>query len=343
MIDRRNFGKMVGMGAVTAAMAQTATGCATTVSDTMATPMASEGATGFGPLKQVKAGVLNVGYVEAGPATGPAVLLLHGWPYDIHSFVKVTPMLAAKGYRVIVPYLRGYGTTRFLSSSTPRSGEQAVFGTDVVTLMDALKIKKAVLAGFDWGGRAADIVAVLHPERVTGLVSVGGYLIVNRKNAQQPIAPKTEQAWWYQYYFATDRGQRGLERYRHDLTKLVWKTNSPTWHFDDATFDRSAAAFDNPDFVPVTIDNYRWRLGLAKSDPRYDDVEARLARESPISLPTIALDGALDPFTPPGNGSSYRAKFKGKYEHRTLHNIGHNVPQEAPDAFTQAVVDVTRL
>ncbi|MEU8951827.1 alpha/beta hydrolase [Streptomyces sp. NPDC048489] len=340
MMDRRTFGTLVGTGAVAATLAGVTAGCAT--DSTSGRERLVDAAT-FGPLKQVKAGELNVGYVEAGPSDGPAAILLHGWPYDIHSFAAVTPLLAAKGYRVIVPYLRGYGTTRFVSSSTPRAGEQAVFSLDVVALMDALKIKNAVLAGFDWGARAADIVAVLSPERVKGLVSVGGYLIVDRKEAQEPLPPKTEHAWWYQYYFATNRGQRGLERYRHDLTKIVWKTNSPTWHFDDATFDRSAAAFDNPDFVPITIDNYRWRLGLAKSDKRYDDIETRLARKPAITVPTITLDGALDPFTPPGNGSSYRGKFTGKYMHRTLKNIGHNVPQEAPAAFTQAVVDVGRL
>ncbi|MET9880901.1 alpha/beta hydrolase [Actinacidiphila glaucinigra] len=350
MIDRRTFGVIVGRGAVAATLTGVAAGCAMAGSEeSKPAPPGARGkerpgdAAAFGPLKQVEAGVLDVGYVELGPADGPAVILLHGWPYDIHSYVAVAPLLAAKGYRVVVPYLRGYGTTRFLSRSTPRDGEQAAFAQDIIALMDALGIKKAILAGFDWGGRAAVIVAALWPERVTALVSVGGYLVTNRKTAQQPLPPKTEQAWWYQYYFATDRGRRGLDRYRHDLTKLVWTTNSPTWGFDDATFVRTAEAFDNPDFVPLTIDNYRWRLSLAEGDPRYADIEARLARGPVVTVPTITLDGAVDPFTPPGNGSSYRDKFTGKYAHRTLQGIGHNVPQEAPAAFAQAVIDVGRL
>ncbi|MDX3354920.1 alpha/beta hydrolase [Streptomyces sp. ME01-24h] len=350
MIDRRTFGTIVGAGAVSAAVAGLATGCATTglEEDKPAPPMAPGkerpgDAPAFGPLKQVEAGVLDVGYAEAGPSDGPAVILLHGWPYDIHSYAAVAPLLAARGHRVIVPYLRGHGTTRFLSRSTPRDAQQAVFALDIIALMDALKIRKAVLAGFDWGSRTADIIAALWPERVKGLVSVTGYLITNREANKQPLPPKTEWAWWYQYYFATERGRKGLERNRADLARLVWKFNSPTWGFDDATFARTAAAFDNPDYVPIVIGNYRWRLSLVEGDPRYDDIEARLARGPAVTVPTITLDGAVDPFTPPGDGSAYRAKFTGKYAHRTLPGIGHNVPQEAPAAFARAVVDVGRL
>jgi pimeloyl-ACP methyl ester carboxylesterase len=351
MIDRRTFGTIVGTGAFAASLAGLATACSTASSEENkpVPPAPAPGkerpgdTSAFGPLKQVRAGVLDIGYAEAGPADGPAVILLHGWPYDIHSYAGVAPLLAAKGYRVVVPYLRGHGTTRFLSPTTPRDAQQAVFALDIVALMDALGIKKAVLAGFDWGSRTADIIAALWPERVRGLVSVTGYLITNREANKQPVPPKLEWAWWYQYYFTTERGRLGLERYRNDLARLVWKFNSPTWGFDDATFDRTAAAFANPDYVPIVIGNYRWRLGLMKGDPRYDDIEARLARGPVVTVPTITLDGAVDPFTPPGNGSSYRRKFTGPYAHRTLQGIGHNVPQEAPEAFARAVEDVGRL
>ncbi|MBT2225436.1 alpha/beta fold hydrolase [Nonomuraea sp. NEAU-A123] len=297
----------------------------------------------FGPLKQINAGVLNVGYAEAGPADGPAVVLLHGWPYDIHSYVDVAPLLAAKGYRVIVPYLRGHGTTRFLSSKTFRNAQQSVIALDVIALLDALKIEKVILAGFDWGSRTADIIAALWPERCKALVSVTGYLITNRENNRRPLPPKAEWAWWYQYYFATERGRLGLEENRHDLAKLVWKFNSPTWDFDDATFDRTAAAFENPDYVSIVIGNYRWRLSLAKGDPRYDRLEKRLAEGPVIAVPTITLDGESDPFTPAGDGAAYRGKFSGEYAHRTLRGIGHNVPQEAPQAFAEAVIAVDGL
>ncbi|MFB7456803.1 alpha/beta fold hydrolase [Streptomyces sp. NPDC056188] len=303
-------------------------------------PTAETGANkSFSSLKQKAAGVLNVGYAEAGPAHGRPVILLHGWPYDIHSYVDVAPLLAAQGYRVIVPYLRGHGTTRFLSGNTPRNAQQSVFALDIIALMDALGIDKAVLAGFDWGSRTADIIAALWPQRCTGLVSVTGYLITDPQANKLPSPPKSEWAWWYQYYFATERGVLGLKKYRHDLGKLIWKFNSPTWHFDEATYERTAAAFENPDYVSIVIDNYRWRLGLAKGEPQYDALEKRLAQGPVINVPTITIDGADDPFTPPGNGSSYARKFSGKYAHRTL-KVGHNVPQEAPVDFAKAVVDV---
>ncbi|MFE4422666.1 alpha/beta fold hydrolase [Streptomyces sp. NPDC056817] len=303
-------------------------------------PTAKPGANkSFSSLKQKAAGVLNVGYAEAGPASGRPVTLLHGWPYDIHSYVDVAPLLAAEGYRVIVPYLRGHGTTRFLSSKTPRNAQQSVFALDILALMDALKIEKAILAGFDWGSRTADIIAALWPERCTALVSVTGYLITNPQANKQPSPPESEWAWWYQYYFATERGELGLTKYRHDLGKLIWKFNSPTWNFDQATFDRTAAAFQNRDYVSIVIDNYRWRLGLAKGESQYDALEKRLAQGPVIKVPTITIDGADDPFTPPGNGSAYRKKFSGKYAHKTL-KAGHNVPQEAPLDFTRAVIEV---
>ncbi|WP_327350212.1 alpha/beta hydrolase [Streptomyces sp. NBC_01321] len=293
----------------------------------------------FGPVKQIHAGDLNVGYVEAGPVSGQAVILLHGWPYDIHSYVAVTPLLAAKGYRVVVPYLRGHGTTRFLSSKTPRNAQQSAFAVDIIALMDALGIDRTILAGYDWGSRTGDIIAALWPERCKALISATGYLITNVEANKKPSLPKDEWAWWYQYYFATERGVLGLEKYRNDLAKLVWRFNSPTWNFDEATFDRTAAAFRNPDYVSIVIDNYRWRLGLAKGERRYDAIEKRLATAPVIEVPTITMDGAHDPFTPPGNGSTYRKKFTGKYAHRTL-NTGHNLPQEAPQAFAEAVVEV---
>ena len=293
----------------------------------------------FGPLRQIDADVLNVGYVEAGPADGTAVILMHGFPYDIHSYGEVAPLLAAEGYRVIVPYFRGHGTTTFLSSKTFRNAEQAVFALDILALMDALKIEKAILAGYDWGSRTGGIIAALWPERCKALVSVTGYLITNLAANKLPLRPQAEWAWWYQYYFATERGVLSLEEYRHDLGELIWKFNSPTWDFDAHTYDRTAAAFDNPDYVSIVIDNYRWRLSLAKGDPRYGGLEDQLQETPVIAVPTITLDGEYDPFTPPGDGSAYRDKFSGKYAHRTL-KVGHNVPQEAPHAFAEAVVDV---
>ena len=296
--------------------------------------------TSFGSVKQVDAGVLNVGYAEAGPSDGAPVILLHGWPYDIHSFVDVVPLLAKAGYRVIVPYLRGYGPTHFLSSETFRNSQPSALAVDVVALMDALKITKAVLAGFDLGARSADIVAVLWPERCKALVSVSGYLISSQASNKIPLPPKAELEWWYQYYFATERGRAGYEKYRHDFAKLIWQLASPKWKFDDATFERSAASFNNPDHVSIVIHNYRWRLALAEGEPKYDDLEKRLAGAPVITVPTITLEGDANG-APHPDSSSYAKKFSGKYSHRIIKGgIGHNLPQEAPQAFAQAVVDV---
>ena len=299
---------------------------------TMSTP--------FGALKQVDAGLLNVGYAEAGPADGPPVILLHGWPYDIHSFAEATPVLASAGYRVIVPFARGYGTTRFLSQATVRNGQQAALAVDVIALMDALGIGKAILAGFDWGGRSADIVAALWPDRCRALVSVSGYLIGSQAAGQAPLPPAAEHVWWYQFYFATDRGQAGYERYRRDFSKLIWRLASPQWAFDDATFACSAAAFDNPDHVAIVIHNYRWRIGAAEGEAQYDDLEQRLAGAPVIAVPTITLEGDANG-APHVDASAYAHKFSGKYEHRVIEGgVGHNLPQEAPRAFAQAIADV---
>jgi pimeloyl-ACP methyl ester carboxylesterase len=298
--------------------------------------------TSFGPLKQIDAGVLNIGYAEAGPADGAPVLLLHGWPYDIYSFVDVAPTLASAGYRVIVPYVRGYGSTRFLSNDTMRSGQPSAVAVDIVALMDALKIEKPILAGFDWGARTANIIAALWPERCKAMVSVSGYLIGSQQAEKMPLPPKAELAWWYQFYFATERGRLGYEKYRHDFSKLIWQLASPKWQFDDATFDRSAAAFDNPDHVSVAIHNYRWRLGLAEGDAKYDDLDKRLAEGPVITVPTITLEGDANG-APHPEPSAYAKKFSGRYEHRNITGgIGHNLPQEAPQAFAQAVVDVAK-
>ena len=294
--------------------------------------------TSFDSVKQIDAGVLSVGYAEAGAPDGPPVILLHGWPYDIHSYVDVAPLLGSAGYRVIVPYLRGYGPTRFLSGETVRNGAQAVFAFDTIALMDALKIDKAIVGGFDWGGRAADIMAVLWPERCKALVSVSGYQIINLPATQRPLSPKAELGWWYMYYFCTERGRLGYSANRHDFNKLVWQLASPKWGFDDATYDRTASAFDNPDHVEIVIHNYRWRLGLAKGDPQYDDPAAKLQQTPTISVPTITIGSDFDGAA--ANGAAYRDKFAGKYSHRTLNGIGHNVPQEDPQNFAQAVVDV---
>jgi len=296
--------------------------------------------TSFAALKQVDAGVLNIGYAEAGPANGPAVILLHGWPYDIYAFVDVAPLLAQAGFRVIAPWLRGYGTTRFLSAETPRNGQQGALATDIIALMDALKIDKAVVAGFDWGARTADIVAAIWPERVKALVSVSGYLIGSQQAGKMPLPPKAELQWWYQFYFATERGRAGYDKYRHDFAKLIWQIASPKWDFDDATFDRSAASFDNPDHVAIVVHNYRWRLDVAAGDPKYGDLDKRLAESPVITVPTITLEGDANGAPHPDPGS-YAGKFSGKYAHRTIEGgIGHNLPQEAPQAFAQAVVDV---
>jgi pimeloyl-ACP methyl ester carboxylesterase len=294
----------------------------------------------FGTVSQIDAGVLNVGYVDAGPSEGPAVVLLHGWPYDIHSYADVVPLLTAAGHRVIVPYLRGYGTTRFLAEDTVRNGEQAALADDAIALMDALGIEHAVVAGFDWGARTANIVAALWPERVTGLVSVSGYLIGSQAAGKVPLTPEAELQWWYQYYFATERGRAGYAKYRNEFAKLIWRTASPKWNFDDATFERSAASFDNPDHVEIVIHNYRWRLGLADGEAKYDELEQRLAEAPAISVPTITLEGDENG-APHPEPSAYAAKFPGTYSHRTIEGgIGHNLPQEAPAAFADAVLEV---
>jgi pimeloyl-ACP methyl ester carboxylesterase len=296
--------------------------------------------TSFGALKQINAGVLSVGYAEAGPSRGPAVILLHGWPYDIHSFADVTPVLASRGYRVIVPYLRGYGTTRFLSDASPRNGQQAALGVDTIALMDALGIGQAIIGGFDWGARSADVVAALWPDRCKALVSVSGYLIGSQAANKAPLSPRAEYAWWYQYYFATERGRAGYDTYRRDFSKLIWQLASPKWAFDDATFARSAVAFDNPDHVAIVIHNYRWRIALAPGEPQYDDLERQLAGAPAIAVPTISLEGDANG-APHPDPDAYASKFSGKYAHRTISGgVGHNLPQEAPQAFAQAIIDV---
>ncbi|MBD8453020.1 alpha/beta hydrolase [Serratia rubidaea] len=300
-------------------------------------------AAAFDQVKQVNAGVLNVGYVDIGPRDGEAVILLHGWPYDIHSYARVAPQLAAKGYRVIVPYLRGYGSTRFLSAATPRNGQPSAMAADVVALMDTLGIKRAVFAGFDWGARTADIVAALWPERVTSLVSVSGYLIGSQALGKQPLPPQAEQQWWYQFYFATERGRAGYAKNTHDFARLIWQQASPGWSFSETSFRQAAAALDNPDHVAITISNYRWRLGLEKGESRYDTYERKLAALPVISVPTITIEGDNNGAPHPAP-ATYRAKFSGKYQHRTFSgNIGHNPPAEAPDDFVQAVADAAAL
>ena len=340
---RRDF---LGMAAATFAAAQVgATGTANAqIKDTPALPEVKPGThTSFAPLKQVDAGLLNVGYAEAGPADGPVVILLHGWPYDIYSFVDVTPLLAPAGYRVIVPYLRGYGSTRFLSGDTLRNGQPAAIAADIIALMDALKTEKATLAGFDWGARTANIIAAAHPERCKGMVSVSGYLISSQESGKMPLPPSAELQWWYQFYFATERGREGYEKYHHDFAKLIWQLASPQWKFDDATFDRSARSFENPDHVAITIHNYRYRLALADGETRYADLDKIIAATPVISVPTITMEGDANgaPHLPP---EAYANKFSGHYEHRDIKGgIGHNLPQEAPQAFAQAVIDVARM
>ena len=328
--DRRRF---LGAAATTIAAASLtlATGA------TAAAP-APKLASGFGALKQIDAGLLHVGYVDEGPARGKPVILLHGWPYDIHAFVEVVPRLVAAGFRVIVPHLRGYGTTRFRSNDTFRNGQQAAVASDVIALMDALKIDKAIIAGFDWGARTANIVAALWPERCKAMVAVSGYLIANLKANQQPLSPAAEHGWRYQYYFATDRGKRGYAANRHDFNKLIWKLASPKWTFDDATYERSAAAVDNPDPVYIVIHNYRWRLSLADGERQYDSIEDKLAKRPVISVPSITIASDFDGAA--ADGAAYARQFSGRYSHRVLTGIGHNVPQEAPEAFARAVLDV---
>jgi pimeloyl-ACP methyl ester carboxylesterase len=341
--DRRRFFGTAAMALAAAQFAFSSAASAQSGDTKLTLPAIKPGTnTSFGPLKQINAGLLNIGYAEAGPANGPVVILLHGWPYDIHSFVDVTPLLAQAGYRVIVPYVRGYGTTRFLSGETMRNGQQAAVAVDTVDLMDALKIEKATVAGFDWGARTACIMAALWPERCKALVSVSGYLIGSQEAGEAPLPPKAELQWWYQYYFATERGRAGYDKYRHDFSKLIWQIASPKWNFDDATFDRSAAAFDNPDHVAIVIHNYRWRLNLAKGESKYDDLEKRLAKFPSITVPTITLEGDANG-APHPEPASYAKRFTGKYEHRNITGgIGHNLPQEAPQAFAQAVIDVDR-
>ncbi|BDU09940.1 MULTISPECIES: alpha/beta fold hydrolase [unclassified Pseudomonas] len=306
-------------------------------------PAAARQSTPFGPLKHVQAGVLDVAYVEQGPADGPVVILLHGWPYDIHSYEQVAPQLAAQGYRVLVPYARGYGDTRFLCANTPRNAQPAALASDVIAFMDALGIKRAVLGGFDWGARTADIVSALWPERVKALVSVSGYLISSQEAAKAPLPPSAELQWWYQYYFATERGRAGYDSNRHAFARLIWQTASPQWKFDDATFERSAKALDNPDQVAITVHNYRWRLGLAQGETRYDPLEAKLATFPAIGVPTIALEGDANG-APHPPAEAYAKRFTGKYAYRLVSGgIGHNLPQEAPEAFVKAVVDADHL
>ena len=342
-IYRRRFLRVVVITVATAQLGMIGSAYAVAKRAASSEGRKAETRTSFTSLKQIDAGLLNVGYVEAGPADGRPVILLHGWPYDIQSFADVTPLLAAKGYRVIVPYLRGYGTTRFLSNEAFRNGQPAAVAADIIALMDALKIDKAILAGFDWGARTADIIAALWPERCKALVSVSGYLIGSQESGKVPLPPKAELEWWYQFYFATERGREGYDKNRHDFAKLIWHQASPKWNFNDATFERSAASLDNPDHVAITIHNYRWRQGLAEGEPKYDDVEKRLAVGPVITVPTITLEGDANgaPHSPP---SAYAQKFSGKYEHRTIKGgIGHNLPQEAPQAFAKAVIDADQL
>jgi pimeloyl-ACP methyl ester carboxylesterase len=343
--DRRRFLGVTAMTIATAQLGMIGSAGAQAGKATLADmPSVKPGTnTSFGSLKQIEAGLLNVGYAEAGPADGPAVLLLHGWPYDIHSFVDVAPLLASAGCRVIVPYLRGYGTTRFLSSDTFRNGQQSVIALDVVALMDALAIKQATLGGFDWGARTADILAAVFPERCKALVSVSGYLIGSQEAGKAPLPPKAELEWWYQFYFATERGRVGYDKYRHEFAKLIWRLASPKWDFNDATFDRTAAAFDNPDHVAIVIHNYRWRLDLAKGEAKYDDLEKRLAAAPVITVPTITMEGDANG-APHPDATSYAKRFAGRYEHRLIKGgIGHNLPQEAPQAFAEAIIDVGRV
>jgi pimeloyl-ACP methyl ester carboxylesterase len=337
---RRFFGLAAGIAAA-AKFGLVGTASAQTKGGVAQIPAVKPGtSTTFAPLKQVEAGVLNVGYAEAGPAGGPVVILLHGWPYDIYSYADVAPLLASAGYRVIIPYLRGYGSTTFLSAETMRSGQPVAVSADIIALMDALKIEKAVLGGYDWGARTANIMAVLWPERVKAMVSVSGYLIGSQQAGRMPLPPKAELEWWYQFYFSTERGRAGYDKYRHDFAKLIWQLASPKWNFDDATFERSAAAFNNADHVDIVIHNYRWRLGLAEGEAKFDEFEKKLAQAPVISVPSITMEGDANG-APHPEPSTYAKKFSGKYEHRLLTGgIGHNLPQEAPQAFAQAIVDI---
>jgi pimeloyl-ACP methyl ester carboxylesterase len=340
--NRRTF---LGGAALTFAATQFSLGKATAAENGKSDGLAGAAvrpasAASFAPLKSVQAGLLSVGYAEAGPADGPPVILLHGWPYDIYSFVDVAPLLTQAGFRVIVPYLRGYGTTSFLSDATVRNGQPSAIAADIIALMDALKIEKAVVAGFDWGARTANVIAALWPERCRAMVSVSGYLIGSQRAGKMPLPPKAELQWWYQFYFATERGREGYDKYRRDFSKLIWQLASPQWRFNDATFDRSAAAFDNPDHVAIVIHNYRWRMGLAEGEARYDADEKQLAQAPTISVPTITMEGDANG-APHPEPSAYAKKFTGKYAHRTITGgIGHNLPQEAPKAFAEAIIEI---
>jgi pimeloyl-ACP methyl ester carboxylesterase len=340
--DRRRF---LGTAAMTIAATQlsiisSASALSDKISPADVTTIKREGNTSFETIKQINAGVLNVGYAETGPVNGPAVILLHGWPYDIHSYSEVAPLLASKGYRVIIPYLRGFGTTNFLYNETFRNGQQSVVAVDIITLMDALQIKKAIIAGFDWGARTADIIAALWPERCKALVSVSGYLIGNQNAGKTPLPPTSELQWWYQYYFATERGRLGYDKYRRDFAKLIWQLASPKWKFNDDTFNQSAASFENPDHVAIVIHNYRWRLGLADGEHQYEDLEKRLAEGPIITVPTITLEGDANG-APHSESKSYAHKFSNKYSHRVIDGgIGHNLPQEAPQAFADTIVEI---
>src|SRR5947207_920226 len=340
MNEKSKYGRRQFMGATAmtvAAIQLSASRNAGATSRKIKSPLSG---TSLGPVKQVQAGLLNAGFVEAGPVNGTPVVLLHGWPYDINAFVDVAPLLASKGFRVIVPYLRGYGSTRFLSNDTFRNGQPSAVVLDTIALMDALKIDKAIIAGFDWGARTANIIAALWPERCKAMVSVSGYLIGNQSSGKIPLPPQAELQWWYQFYFATERGRAGYEKYRHDFAKLIWQIASPKWNFDDGTFDRSATSFDNPDHVAIVVHNYRWRLGLAEGEAKYDDLEKRLAKAPVITVPTITLEGDANG-APHPDPSSYAKKFSGKYSHRTISGgIGHNLPQEAPKAFAETILEV---
>jgi pimeloyl-ACP methyl ester carboxylesterase len=338
--DRRRFLRNSAMSLAAAELVMMSSARALSISPSAPPALKAGGNTSFGSLKQIDAGLLNIGYAEAGPANGPAVILLHGWPYDIYSFVDVAPLLASAGYRVIVPYLRGYGTTTFLSSATMRNAQQSAVGLDIIALMDALKIQKATIAGFDWGARTADVMAVLWPERCKAIVSVSGYLISSPAGNQVPWPPEPAFLFWYQYYFATPVGKAGYAKYLDQFNKFIWHQASPKWNFDDATYSRTAASFNNTDHVDIVMHDYRWRLGLADGERKYDDLEKQLAALPVVTVPAITMEGD-------SNGAihapstAYRNKFGGKYEHRDVGGgVGHNLPQEAPDAFAKAVIDV---
>ena len=337
-VSRRQFGRISAIAAGSAAGLATLAACASS-SPRSAVPTPPPAPTHrLGPVSQLSAGDLDVGYAEAGPRTGQPVILLHGWPYDIHSYADVSALLAAQGFRVIVPYARGFGSTRFKSKDTVRNGQQAALAHDVLALMDALGIQDAILAGYDWGGRTANVVAALWPQRCTGLVAVSGYIIVNLATNLLPLPPQAEHGWWYQYYFATPRGERGYREHTREFNRLIWQLASPAWQFSDEAYAQSAASFDNPDHVDIVVHNYRWRQSLAAGEPRFDADEQRLTGRPPIAVPTITIGSDFDGDAK--DGSAYRARYTGWYQHRVLDGIGHNVPQEAPEAFASAVVDV---